>query len=455
MAQPPDDPMGGGDRTILRPGGTGARRPAAPAPAPASMSAPPPPLPTLGPAPARGAAPVLPSRTAAAVGIGEFLSSGKNPLLQTATPLLVLAQRLRGTVAVPDVGGLRNQVIEEIRNFENRARSAGASAEDVLAARYALCSALDEAVLNTPWGAQSEWAAQTMLVVFHREAFGGEKFFLILERLMADPPRYIDLMELMYACIVLGFEGRYRLDERGAARLADVQRDLYQRIQMQRGAVPGDLSPRWQGLTDRRNRVARFVPLWIVALGALAILVVTFVFLYARLGSNSEPVMSALSRIGLEPMYATSTAPAAGPRLKALLAPQELSGELRVDERADRTIVTLPEADMFASGSAAVNPRYAALLNAIGQALNRVPGRVTVVGHTDNQPLTSLRFANNNELSRARALAVVALLGGAMNGTGRLEAVGRGSDEPRYTPPDLPQNRARNRRVEIVQRAGL
>lgn len=454
MAQPPDDPMGGGDRTILRPGGTGARRPAAP-PTPAPVSAAAPSLPPLGPAPLRAAAPVLPSRTAPAVNIGEFLGSGNNPLLQTATPLLVLAQRLRGTVSVPDVAGLRNQVIEEIRNFENRARSAGASAEDVLAARYALCSALDEAVLNTPWGAQSEWAGQTMLVVFHREAFGGEKFFLILERLMADPPRYIDLMELLYACIVLGFEGRYRLDERGAARLADVQRDLYQRIQMQRGAVAGGLSPHWQGLTDRRHRVARFVPLWIVALAALAILVVTFVFLYARLGSNSEPVLSSLSRIGLEPMYAKNATPITGPRLKALLAPQELNGDLRIDEQADRTIVTLPEADMFASGSAAVNSRYQALLSTIGQALNRVPGRVTVVGHTDNQALNSLRFANNSELSRARALAVVALLGNAMNGSGRLEAVGRGSDEPRYTPADLPQNRARNRRVEIVQRAGL
>jgi type VI secretion system protein ImpK len=165
--------------------------------------------------------------------------------------------------------------------------------------------------------------------------------------------------------------------------------------------------------------------------------------------------MSSLSRIGLEPMYAKNATPITGPRLKALLAPQELNGDLRVDEQADRTIVTLPEADMFASGSAAVNSRYQALLSTIGQALNRVPGRVTVVGHTDNQALNSLRFANNNELSRARALAVVALLGNAMNGSGRLEAVVRGSDEPRYTPADLPQNRARNRRVEIVQRAGL
>src|SRR5258708_17982156 len=162
-------------------------------------------------------------------------------------------------------------------------------------------------------------------------------------------------MEVMYGCMVLGVEGRYRLDERGAARLADVQRDLYQRIQMQRGAVPGDLSPRWRGLTDRRKRVRRFLPLWIVGLGALAILVVTFVFLYARLGSNSEPVMSSLSRIGLEPMYAKNAAPSAGPRLKALLAPQELSGDLRDDEQYVRTIVMLPEADISASVSATVN----------------------------------------------------------------------------------------------------
>src|SRR5258708_13107460 len=192
-----------------------------------------------------------------------------------------------------------------------------------------------------------------------------------------------------------------------------------------------------------------------VALGALAILVVTFVFLYARLGSNSEPVMISLRTRGAEPMVAQTASPSAGPRLKALRAPQELSGDLRVDEQADRTIVTLPEADMFASGSATVNPRYAALLNTIGQALNRVQGRVTVVGHTDNQALNSLRFANNNELSRARALAVVTLLGSAMNGTGRLEAVGRGSDVPRYPPPDLPQNRPRNRPLETLQRAGL
>lgn len=124
--------------------------------------------------------------------VGEFLNVGINPLLQAATPLLVLAGKLRTTLSHNDISGLRRQTLEEIRRFEERARSAGVSPETVLAARYALCTALDEAVLTTPWGSQSEWSAQTLLVQLHREAWGGEKFFEMLERISADPARHID-----------------------------------------------------------------------------------------------------------------------------------------------------------------------------------------------------------------------------------------------------------------------
>ena len=55
--------------------------------------------------------------------------------------------------------------------------------------RRATCCApsLDEAVLSTPWGAQSEWAQHPLLVAFHREAWGGEKFFEMLDRISSDP----------------------------------------------------------------------------------------------------------------------------------------------------------------------------------------------------------------------------------------------------------------------------
>jgi type VI secretion system protein ImpK len=144
-----------------------------------------------------------------------------------------------------------------------------------------------------------------------------------------------------------------------------------------------------------------------------------------------------------------------GPRLKALLSTQELNGQLQVEELAGRTVVTVSGSDMFGSGSAEINARILPVLNAVADALAKTTGSVTVIGHTDDQPVRSLRFPNNQELSRVRAKAVVDLLAKRLGGTGRLEAVGRGADQPRYTPANVPENRARNRRVEIVQSGGM
>jgi type VI secretion system protein ImpK len=82
-------------------------------------------------------------------------------------------------------------------------------------------------------------------------------------------------------------------------------------------------------------------------------------------------------------------------------------------------------------------------------ALNRVPGRVLVKGHTDDQPVGTGRFRDNFDLSRQRALNVVAILKVGIDNAGRLQHTGVGSTEPLD-----PANRALNRRVEIVHVRG-
>ena len=99
-----------------------------------------------------------------------------------------------------------------------------------------------------------------------------------------------------------------------------------------------------------------------------------------------------------------------------------------------------------------MNASYEMLLHDVGRALNGVPGRILVIGHTDDQALRSFRFKDNYELSRARALQVAELIRGVVTDGSRIEAAGKGSLEPRYQPVDTPDNRARNRRVEIVHR---
>ena len=385
----------------------------------------------------------------------DLLGAGLNPLVQAASPLLLLAGQLRGTISSPDLGGLRRHTLDEIRRFEERARAGGVPNESVLAARYALCAALDEAVLSTPWGAQSEWAQQPLLVALHREAWGGEKFFEMLDRISKEPSRHIDLMELQYLCIAFGFTGKYQVLDRGHARLAEVHHDLYRKIRTHRGDVPADLALRWRGVEDRRNRLVRYVPWWVIGAATLAILAIAFTVYYAWLGTAAEPVLAELAKVGVEEFDAPRPmAPAAGPTLKQLLAADEGAGRLSVEEEGGRTLITLLANDLFLSGSATPNPAYTDMFGRLSAAFNQVPGRVLVEGHTDDQALKSLRFRNNNELSRERAVGVVRILERTIDNPARFEWNGVGSSQPRYRPESTAENRARNRRVEIVHVRG-
>jgi type VI secretion system protein ImpK len=384
-----------------------------------------------------------------------FLTGGINPLVEAAAPLLILAGRLREQIGNPDVEHLHLQSVQEVRAFEERARRSAVPDEDVLAARYSLCSVIDEAVLNTPWGTESGWAARSLLVTFHRESSGGEKVFQIVDRVLNDPRRYLALLELLYICVSLGFEGRYRLEERGPARLVDIRHDLFRCIQSLRGNTETDLSPQWKGIEDKRRAAMRIVPLWVIGVVCSALLLGTFIILNAKLSNRADALNAMLARVGREPLYsapaAVQPAPAFG--LRELLATQIARGLVSVSTQSDgHTVVIITVSNLFASGSEVVNPQYVGLIDDIGAAAEKVPGHYVVTGHTDDQPLRSFRFPDNFALSRERAMQVANLMKARIPDAGRVDFVGMGSSEPRYTPPDAPENRARNRRVEIIQR---
>ena len=432
-----DDPFAPRDSTIIRPRPGGVRRPQ-----PDASGA------------VRPPAPVASRHEPIPATVRDMLGHGLNPLVRAASPLILLAGQLRHTPTATDVPAVRQVVLDEIRRFEERARTSGVAPEVVNAARYALCAAIDEAVLSTPWGAHSEWAQQSLLVALHREAWGGQKFFDMLERVSADPSRHIDLMELQYLCLAVGFAGKYQVADRGQAQLGDVQQALYRKIRDHRGTPPAGLSLRWKGREDRRNPVIRYVPWWVAGAAALTVLSFTFLLLYTWLSRAAAPVQTALAAIGTEPFSGTAPPSPTGRTLKQLLAPEEAQRAIRVDEAGGRTTVTLLTPSLFASGSAVIGAGARDTLARVASAIRQVPGRVLVVGHTDDQPIRSLRFQDNFALSRARADSVAAVLRESIDVAARIQSNGVGETQPRYLPPSAPENRARNRRVEIVHVAG-
>ena len=88
-------------------------------------------------------------------------------------------------------------------------------------------------------------------------------------------------------------------------------------------------------------------------------------------------------------------------------------------------------------------------IHRIAQAMNNVSGKILVVGYSDNVPIRSARFASNYELSLERARSVQKMLQGSLSQPGRVKAEGRGEINP-VAPNTTPENRARNRRVEIT-----
>jgi type VI secretion system protein ImpK len=421
------------NKTLLRPqpGGRGPARPGASAP-------------TSGTAPIAAAAPGSP--TAA---VEEFITRGGNPLVAAAGPLLILGATVGSMVYQADVEGLRRKAVESVQAFEAQARAAGIDQNDVTVARYVICTFLDSAIFQTPWGGQNVWGSRSLLLTFHNEAHGGEKFFTILERMRQDPARYLNLLELQYICLALGFQGKYRLEPNSRAVVQVLQDDLYRLIRARSPGIGAVLSSHWQGVKEPKARAFRLVPWWVVVACAAAILLSVLIFLRSRLSDQAAPVVAALAVRGVDTGYEAAP-PRVPSRLKQLLSEQEQAGDLGVEEFGPRTVVTLKVPELFQSGSTQVAAGQVPLFTAIGRALEAVPGRILIVGHTDDQPLRSFRYADNFELSRERAMAVAQLLKPSLSNFSRVEWTGLGATQPRFLPASNPENRVRNRRVEIV-----
>jgi chemotaxis protein MotB len=140
------------------------------------------------------------------------------------------------------------------------------------------------------------------------------------------------------------------------------------------------------------------------------------------------------------------------PPLREVLAPALTIGDVPVDVVQDERglVISLPESATFSSGRADLTSEAMAFLSELVEKLRPSPVDVRVEGHTDDRPIHGGLYPTNWELSTARASAVVLyLITAAAFEPARLSAAGYGEFHPR-APNDSPENRARNRRVDLV-----
>jgi type VI secretion system protein ImpK len=415
----------------------------------------------------RGPAGPVVRRAVDAPGMGPTTSMiptvGRNPLVAAAVGILGLAPRLRTASPPAEVEQLRERLITELRQFEARAEAGGADRRSVQLAAWALCALIDDVVLNTPWGQHSVWPTQGLVATLFHEVDAGERFFERLAELERDAGRYRDLLELMYLCLTLGFEGRFRVQRGSGHGLADVRDNLYRLLRQRTPEPEAELSPHWRGVAAPLERDRITVPYWVIGVGTLAVLLVVYAGFSFRLAAYTEqvgPLLQALppqAEVSIDRGSAVASAAAvADPRLaysvvekiEALLPDEVADGRLVATEDAQRVTVRL-HGGVFGSGKAAVSPEYLPILEQLGVALSDEPGQVLVVGHTDSIPIRTPRFPSNWELSQARALAVAEVLAAHLSGSAGLATDGRADTEP-LAPNDTAEGRDVNRRIEII-----
>ncbi|RDH88415.1 MAG: type VI secretion system protein TssL [endosymbiont of Escarpia spicata] len=140
--------------------------------------------------------------------------------------------------------------------------------------------------------------------------------------------------------------------------------------------------------------------------------------------------------------------------LAEMLEEEIEEGMLEVETEQTKIIIRIREKGSFPSGRASLNPGFFEVVTRITDVVAETPGNIVVAGHTDNIPISTQRFRSNWELSSARAVTVVhAMLSNSDLDPARVLIEGHADSNP-LAPNDSRENRAKNRRVELVIERG-
>lgn len=131
------------------------------------------------------------------------------------------------------------------------------------------------------------------------------------------------------------------------------------------------------------------------------------------------------------------------------LKDQIKEGSLGVEVTTSRIKLTFASPVLFDSGSAELKSTARAVLDPVAESLLKMDNRVVVEGHTDSARMLGKKFSSNRELSLMRAFSVIDYLTKKGVPPGRLTAFGYGEFRSAAA-NDTDENRARNRRIEMI-----
>jgi type VI secretion system protein ImpK len=278
------------------------------------------------------------------------------------------------------------------------------------------------------------------------------------------------MLELVFMCLSFGFRGMHRITgSRGEGELASLRAQMARHLRNDE-ADDAALSPHWQGVTAPQEKQAFAVPHWAIAVIAAVVILAIYIGLSMRLTGQSERLYSLASVLPpperadvFRPVRDTEPVPEIVLETVSLdmlplfaeAAPPDDLPALTGREDVSLVVIAIQATDpeVFRSSKADINEEYRDLIAAMARVIVENAdfiGSVSVIGHTDSQPVQRTNpFVTNQGLSEARADTIAQLLIAAGVSPDLISASGKAAAEP-IGDNGTREGRARNRRVEII-----
>lgn len=148
-----------------------------------------------------------------------------------------------------------------LADVDRNAKPLGVSADDVQAAKYAFCAAVDEIILRSSYAIRDAWETKPLQLRLFGDQLAGEHFFQKLEDLRVRGQAHLQALEVFHMCLLLGFQGKYALD--GEEKLKYMCATLGNEIARMRGKSRS-FAPHAERPDQISNKLRSDLSLWVL-----------------------------------------------------------------------------------------------------------------------------------------------------------------------------------------------
>ena len=220
--------------------------------------------------------------------------STQGQLINVFSDLLMLGYQVKDARDLGQPNTFRVRLEEMFQEADRRGVEQGIPRDTLMDARFAVVAFIDEMILNSGWAHKQEWTSRLLQFHYFETNVAGEEFFDRLNSLRRALQPDPNLLEVYHVCLVLGFEGKYKLQ--GRDKLKDLIHDLFRDIEGRRGELP-PLSPHAERREEVLELVKRDLPAWVVGVCSVSIVFFFFIALSVLIHQEGTSVAQQLQEL--------------------------------------------------------------------------------------------------------------------------------------------------------------